>query len=269
MKTMEIAKHAAPSRLVNILFLIAAICCVAYYLALGIGVRFGQSLDFMWLVLAFAFLARFILVGRMIRSGEAALLPAFLIKLIHIGFALFFASLIVIEGIIFSAFSQTPPANLDYIVVLGAKVNGTQPGGALRNRIQVAYEYWQDNLDTLIVASGGQGYDEGISEAQCIFNGLTAKGVPKESIILEEESTSTYENLRNSMDLVSDGTNKRVGIVTNNFHIYRALKIANGMRESAYVSFCGIPVYTSLISFPHYMFREYFGLIVGWITGKW
>ena len=82
MKTMEIAKHATPSRLVNILFLIAAVCCVVYYLALGIGVRFGQSLDFMWLVLAFAFLARFILVGRMIRSGEAALLPSFLIKLI-------------------------------------------------------------------------------------------------------------------------------------------------------------------------------------------
>ena len=270
MKTMDMIKHGTPSVWVNILFLIAAICCIAYYLALGIFVRFGQSLDFMWLLLALAFLARFILVGRMIRTGNPSLLPSTFIKILHIGFALFLASVIVIESIIFSAFSQSAPAKLDYIVVLGAKVNGTQPGGALRNRIQVAYEYWQDNPDTVIIASGGQGDDEGISEAQCIFNGLTSKGVPPSSILLEDESTSTYENLSNSLKMITSDEDIIIGIVTNNFHIYRALRIARGLEnDSLTVSYYGIPVYTSLISFPHYMFREYFGVIAGWITGKW
>ncbi len=254
-----------PSRIVNYLFLLAAIACIAYYLAMGIFIRFGQSLDFLWLVFAAMFLLRFFLVGHMIRTGAPSPLPGWLIKLIHIGFAVFLVSFIAISSIIASAFLQTPPANLDHIVVLGAKVNGTQPGGALRNRIQVAYEYWRDNPSTHIIASGGQGPDEGISEAECIYRGLTARGVPGERITLEDESTSTYENLRNSMALV-EGENQKIGIVTNNFHIFRALKIARGLGGA---DFYGINVYTSHLSFPHYILREYCAVIVGWLTGKW
>ena len=254
-----------PSKIVNLLFLLAAIACVAYYVALGVTVRFGQSLDFMWLVFAFLFLARFLLVGRMIRTGQPSLLPGALVKLIHIGFGLFVASLIVIEAIIVSAFSAAAPADLDYIIVLGAKVNGTQPGGALRNRIATAGEYWKENNDTYIIASGGKGADEGISEAQCIYNGLTARGVPAENILLEDKSTSTAENMAFSMRL-AEKPDAKIGIVTNNFHLYRALKIA---RKTADNEFYAINVPTSLISFPHYMLREYFGVLYGLVTGRW
>lgn len=256
---------STPSKTVNALFLILAVLCIGYYLAQGFGVRFGQSLDFMWLVLAFAFLSRFLCVRHMINTGSPSPLPSVLVKLIHIGFSIFLVSFIAIETIIVSAFSQTVPANLDYIIVLGAKVNGTTPGGALRNRIQVAYEYWHKNPETLIIASGGQGDDEGISEAECIFNELTKKGVPAKSIILEDESTSTYENMRNSVKLFAKEQPK-VGIVTNNFHIYRAMKLAKATDAA---DFYGIKVATSLISFPHYMLREYFGIIVSFVTGKW
>ncbi|MBR4235308.1 MAG: YdcF family protein [Clostridia bacterium] len=261
-------KHRAkrPSRFVNFLFLLAATACIAYYIALGVTVRFGQSLMFLWPVFALLFFMRFILVERTIRTGKPSPLPKFLIRLIHAGFAVFAVSFIVIELVIFSACFTTTGPGLDYIIVLGAKVNGEQPGGALRNRIQVAYEYWQESPDTLIIASGGQGPDEGISEAECIRRGLDERGVPAESILLEDTSTSTYENIHNSMTLMQGSENPRVGIVTNNFHIYRALKIADAAGSA---EFYGIYVYTSPISFPHYMLREYFGVIVGWLTGSW
>ena len=260
---MSIAK--TPSKLVNALFLIAAILCVAYYLALGIGIRFGQSLDYMWLVFAFIFIARFLLVARMIRTGEPSLLPGVLIKVIHIGFALFVVSFIVIEGMIISAFSAAPPSNLDYVIVLGAKVNGTQPGGALRNRIATASEYWHENQNTKIIASCGLVADEGISEAQCMFNELTKRGVPSDAIILEENSTSTFENIKYSLEFI-EGEQSSIGLVTNNFHLYRALRTA---REQSANPYYGINVPTSLISFPHYMLREYFAVLHGLVLGRW
>ena len=249
----------------NIIIALLGCACVGYYLAMGIGIRFGQSLDFLWLIFALIFFARHVVFALFVHKGKAVPLAGRFIKLMHIGLIAFLVSFIAVEGIIMSACFSTAPSGLDYIVVLGAKVNGTQPGGALRNRIQVAYEYWEQNPDTLIIASGGQGDDEGISEAECIFNSLTQKGVPAESIILEDKSTSTYENLSNSMELI-EGEDARIGIVTNNFHIYRSLKIAQGIGGA---EFHGIYVHTSHLSFPHYMLREYFGVIYGWITGSW
>ncbi len=266
---MRAGTSSSPSKIVNILFLLAALGCAAYYVALGVKVRFGQSLDFMWLVFAGILLARFAIVEYMIISGRPSPLPGVIIKLIHAGAALFTLSLIIIEAIIVSAFSQSAPDGLDYIIVLGAKVNGTEPGGALRNRIQAAAEYWLDNTDTLIVASGGQGEDEGISEAECIYEGLVSRGVDPGHIILEDKSTSTFENIKFSMEKLSgrgDAGDSGIGVVTNNFHLYRALKIAN---NAGGAKFYGINVPTSPISFPHYMLREYFGALHGFVTGNW
>ena len=260
------AKFNTPSKIINLLFLLAATACIVYYIMLGVTVRFGQSLDFMWLVFAGVLLLRFALVQHAICTGHAPQFSRILTKLIHWGITLFLISFIAIESIIISAFYGSVPSGLDYIIVLGAKVNGTQPGGALRNRIQVSYEYWRDNPDAKIIASGGKGSDEEISEAQCIFNGLTERGVPEQCILLEQKSTSTAENMEYSMALIDDPENQHIGIVTNNFHLYRALKIANKTQRSHYY---GINVATSLISFPHYMLREYFAALHGYITGRW
>ena len=249
----------------NILFAVAAVLCIAYYLLLGFLIRFGQSMTWLWLAFAAVFLLRHVSVARMHR-GLPSLLPHFVSVILHSGFAPFLVSFIVIECIIFSAGFVTADPGLDYIIVLGAKVNGMQPGGALRNRIQVASEYWQESPDTVIVASGGQGPDEGISEAQCIYDGLIARGVPADKIILEDKSTSTYENIHNTLSLIQHDENTAIGIVTNNFHIYRSLKIA---QQAGGADYKGVYVYTSYLSFPHYMLREYCAVAWGLVSGRW
>ena len=240
-------------KIVNIVVLVMGIGMIAYYLALGFAVRFGQSLQFLWLAVGFVFILRALFWFWAAKTGyvppRMIVLPGRI--LIAAGLALFLA----VEGIIFAAGCAAPIQGLDCIVVLGAKVNGTQPSGALRNRIQVAAEYLQANPDTIAVLSGGQGSDEQISEAACMYENMIALGIDPSRLILEDKSTDTSENLIFSRRLIPKDAS--VGLVTNNFHIYRSLRLAKGLGWQV----SGIPVHTTAISFPHYMMREFIGVM--------
>ena len=136
-----------------------------------------------------------------------------------------------------SATSGDRKDDLAYIVVLGAKVNGTAPSRTLRERIDAAADYLHENPNTIAVVSGGQGSDEGISEAQCIYNGLVQRGVASERIWLEDRATSTWENLNFSLELIQDKAGfrpKEIGLVTSDFHLYRGKLFAKKCGIQAY-----------------------------------
>ena len=113
--------------------------------------------------------------------------------------------------------------NLDYIIVLGAHVNGTRLTLALLERTRRALKYLQENPSTKAVLSGGQGEGEQITEARAMCNYLTEHGIERDRLILEEKSTSTAENLKFSLSLI--GLEHSVGVVTNNFHVFRGTAI--------------------------------------------
>lgn len=121
----------------------------------------------------------------------------------------------------------SPP---DAVIVLGAGVNGTTPSLALQSRIDAAETYLNGTLAGLpevpVILSGGQGRGEEITEARCMYNVLTADGIAPERLHLEEKSTVTAENFRNSAALLRelgiDPDTAVVAYVTGNFHIYRA-----------------------------------------------
>ena len=96
-----------------------------------------------------------------------------------------------------------------------------------------------------------------ISEAECMYNYLTAAGIDKERIYLEDRSTSTYENLMFSAEIISEERlSKKIGIVTNEFHEYRAGKIA---KKQGLESFA-VPAKTLFILRPTFCVREVFAL---------
>lgn len=134
--------------------------------------------------------------------------------------------LATVTGILIgSAAGGDPKESCDYVIVLGAGVNGTTPSYILRSRLNAAYDYLRNNPDAICIVSGGQGNGEDISEAQCMFDDLTNKGIDPERIWLEDKSTSTRENLQFSMELIENRTGQRpekAGILTNDFHLYRA-----------------------------------------------
>ena len=113
--------------------------------------------------------------------------------------------------------------NLEYIIVLGAHVQGTRLTLALLERTRRALQYLEENPETKAVLSGGQGEGEDISEAQAMCNYLVEHGIDRERLILEGRSTSTTENLKFSLEII--GLDHSVGVVPNNFHVFRGTAI--------------------------------------------
>ena len=249
-------------RIVNRLILLLGIAMIAYYLALGIFVRFGQSLQYLWLLGGVLCIARYLYWRHVDKSGKYPRRRR-LLRALRLLFCLALAFFLTVEGVILCGGMMEAEQGLDYIVVLGARVNGTVPSGSLRNRIQVGVEYLRDNPDTIAVLSGGQGSDEEISEARCMYENMIAAGIDPDRLILEEESVDTAANLRNSWFLIPEGAS--VGIVTNNFHVFRALALA---RNQGWEDVHGIPVATTLFSLPHYLMREFVGVVYETVRGN-
>lgn len=132
------------------------------------------------------------------------------------------------------------PTSVEVLIVLGAGIWGDQPSPQLKLRLQAAAILFKKNPELSVIVSGGQGPDEDISEASAMQAYLIQLGVAEESILLEDQSTSTVENLRFSK-IILDGLkldNPSVGIVTTDFHMYRSKMLAkrygmNAMGESA------------------------------------
>lgn len=133
---------------------------------------------------------------------------------------------------------------VEYLVVLGAKVNPNGPSVSLQDRIDAAYAYLTAHPETVAVVSGGKGADEPMSEAECMARVLTAKGIPEEQIWLEDRASSTDENLRFSLALIAERTGQKpakIGVLSSEYHLLRA----ELMTRKLNVGFVGVPARTS------------------------
>ena len=147
-----------------------------------------------------------------------------------------------------------------YLIVLGAGVQGNKPSEILEDRIHRAYQYLLENPTAICIATGGKGNDENISEAQCIYNYLTAMGIDGSRIWLEDQATSTIENFRYSIALIEEKTGKmpqRVTVLSNEFHLYRASIMAEDCGLEA--DFVAAPTSKPMIRIS-YTIREIFAL---------
>lgn len=92
----------------------------------------------------------------------------------------------------------------DYIIIHGAGLDGPRPTPLLAGRIDKALELWKkQHQHGKFVVSGGQGADEIVSEAQAMRDYLLEKGVPAAAILMEDKSTTTWENLKNSLAIIN------------------------------------------------------------------
>lgn len=92
----------------------------------------------------------------------------------------------------------------DYIIIHGAGLDGPRPTPLLAGRIDKALELWKkQHQHGKFVVSGGQGADEIVSEAQAMRDYLLEKGVSADAILMEDKSTTTWENLRYSLAIIN------------------------------------------------------------------
>lgn len=111
------------------------------------------------------------------------------------------------------------------VVVLGAGVNGTVPSLSLQKRLEAALDYLADKPDVPVVVTGAQGPGEAVSEARCMADWLTHRGVPGERILLEDLAENTEENIRFSLALLErEGVDISgpIAVVSSDYHLYRA-----------------------------------------------
>ena len=169
--------------------------------------------------------------------------------------------LVILCGLIAGKFTSKGEKNLDYIIVLGAQIREDGPSTVLRYRLDEAIEYLNENPDTICIVSGGQGPNEPYPEADGMAKYLIEKGIDSKRIILEGESQTTVENIRNSKKLMDEDYNG-VGIITNNFHMFRALRIAEvqGL-ENVY----GIAAKSNTLYLPNNVLRECGGILKNWL----
>ena len=153
----------------------------------------------------------------------------------------------ITEVLIIKASFGDPKEQVQYMVVLGAKVRNDGPSVSLWDRIYGAAEYLEEHPDTIAIVSGGQGADEPMTEAKCMYEELVKLGIDPKRIWLEEKATSTWENLHFALDLIEEKTGHRpekIGLLSSEYHLFRAKMFA----KECGVEAVGIPARTSRLS---------------------
>ena len=140
-----------------------------------------------------------------------------------------------------------------------------KPSPQLENRLEAAYAYHLRNPDALLVVSGGQGDGEAISEALAMERWLISRGVPADRILREEASTSTYENLTNAKALLDERSARpcRVALVTSDYHVYRASRLA----KAAGLDASHLHADAEWYALPVRMLRECAAVVKYWVSG--
>lgn len=156
-----------------------------------------------------------------------------------------------------------PRLNQDFIIVLGSGLINDKVPPLLASRINKAIEFYykQAKVTTppTIIFSGGQGPNEGLSEAEAMQSYALEKGIPFEHTLQENKSVNTYENMLFSKRIMDALKPKYNSIfTTNNFHLFRAGLYA----RQAGLNSQGIGAKTAFYYWPNAMIREYVAIVV-------
>ena len=242
--------------------IIGALCAAAFYLRF---VLWGYSFSALVCVCLAGIIAFYEVTGILLPKSPAAL--PIIRRVFTVCLAIGIAVVTMTEGIIIKASFGSPAQDIDYLVVLGAKVRVTGPSASLWDRIYGAYDYLAAHPDVTAIVSGGQGDDEPTAEAYAMYEELVKLGIDPDRVWIEDKATSTWENLHFSLDLIEEKTGKRpekIGVLSSEYHLYRASLFT----KACGVEFVGVPAKTSRVTqkINHFM-REVAGVWHYWLLG--
>ena len=232
--------------------LVLGLLCLVYGMIVAIAGSGGTKFFVVWIGIAVIFFA----FAGVLHMGLWEKIPQAVKWIAGILCGIFVISFVGIEGLIISQMKAQGEPKLDYIIVLGAQVHADKPSVVLKYRLDEAILYLNENPETICIVSGGQGKNEPYSEAYGMAQYLMQNGIDKDRILLEDQSKTTEENLRFGRKFLPEGA--KVGIITNDFHMFRALQIA---KKQGLSDVCGLAADSTKFYLPNNMLREYFAEI--------
>ena len=157
-----------------------------------------------------------------------------------------------------------PRYDRDYVIILGCGIrkDGT-PTNLLAGRIEKALEFAakQNELtgrEVTFITSGGQGPKEPVPESTAMKNYMISRGIPAERIIEENRSTSTFENMKFSKEIIETlPPGGKVAFSTTNYHVFRGGLFARRVKMRA----VGMSAETKWYFWPNASVREFVGLL--------
>lgn len=149
------------------------------------------------------------------------------------------SELIIVSFLAIYGLADTVDYKEDAVIVLGAGIRGDKVTFPLKTRLDKAVEYHAENPEAVIVVTGGQGFQETVTEAYAMKKYLVQNGVEESKILMEEKATSTAENMRFSKAILDKyfGRKYSVAVITNDFHVFRSVTVAkrNGFQEVSHM----------------------------------
>lgn len=191
-------------------------------------------------------------------------------RLLLAGFCVWLASLLIF----FAAMQRLQPSaggDLDprVIIVLGSSTPNGKASPTLAERLKLAYSLARQHPRAQVVVSGGTDFKQQIPEARVMADYLADLGLDPTRITLEDQSTSTYENLAFSARLLEAAGLKRdvpMMLVTSDFHTARANWIAE---RAGWTDVQTAGALTPLYMRYNAWTREYFACLSGWLLGEY
>ncbi|MCR5610053.1 MAG: YdcF family protein [Lachnospiraceae bacterium] len=208
------------------LLLIFALIFVAYYFLVAIYIHNYTGFHVIWAMLSIMLTGLYFLMKQPVwnKLTSNKVVNFSVIGLMAAAFIIF----IIFETKIIYHANKTieHEEDIEYMIILGARVEGTTISKALKERLDEAVIYINEHPDLKIIVSGGKGTGEDVTEAYAMKEYLVSNGIDEDRIIQEDKSTTTTENIEFCKKIT--GKDAHILIVSNGFHIYRAKCLAKG-----------------------------------------
>ena len=143
-------------------------------------------------------------------------------------------------------------SDVDCILILGAGVRNNAPSPMLEDRLLKGIELYNKNISNKIIMSGDHGREE-YDEVNIMKDFAIDKGIKSEDIFMDHAGFSTYESIYRAKEIFEA---KKIIIVTQSYHLYRALYIANSLGIEAYGVSADLRTYTNQLSRESNVFKK-------------
>lgn len=263
-----------------VLFMLAGLCVVYFGIIIGYS-GFGTPYCAIWLAFALILSAMGFFSRSSLKHRDD--MPRFLPIFVYTTFCAALLGFFVIMHLVMSASRSAEDRNVDYCIVMGARVYSNGISRTLLYRLDRAYEVYEANPAALFILSGGKEAGDAVPEAFAMYNYLSMKGIPGHHMIMDPVSTSTSDIINRAAVLIREDTDRRktpkgpgdhvwaadyepaVGILTSNYHIFRCMMIAleRDIRDPV-----AIPARSDNILYLHNCVRESAAIVRDFFMGK-